>query len=138
MLLVVDVNVIYSALMKRGNSLLVFESNKMSNKFGFIAPEFVAFELDTKIGKILSKSKLTLDELNESLSLIKEQITFIPSSEFIDKLPEAIELNFKDSPYLALALKFDCSIFSGDKGLKEQTKVKVLSPRELLDISGIE
>ena len=138
MLLVVDVNVIYSALMKRGNSLLVFESNKMSNKFGFIAPEFAAFELDTKIGKILSKSKLTLDELNESLSLIKEQITFIPSSEFIDKLPEAIELNFKDSPYLALAMKLDCPIFSGDKGLKEQTKVKILSPRELLDMSGIE
>lgn|SRR3989338_9636316 len=138
MLLVVDVNVIYSALMKRGNSLIVFEANKISNKFEFISPEFVTFELDNKIGKILSKSKLTLDELNEALLLIKEQITFIPSSDFLDKLPEAIELNLKDSPYLALALEFDCPIFSGDKGLKEQSKVKVLPQKELLDMLGIE
>ena len=138
MLLVVDVNVIVSALMKKGNSLLVFEANKISNEFEFIAPEFVASELDTKIGKILSKSKLSIDELNEVLVLIKEQITFVPFSEFIDNLPEALEINSKDSPYLALAMKYDCGIFSGDKELKEQTKVKVLSPRDLLDILGIE
>src|SRR3989338_4179662 len=138
MLLVVGVNVFYSALMKRGNSLIVFEANKLLNKFEFIAPEFLSYELDKKMAELLSETNLSQNELSDTLSFIKEQITFVPYSEFLDKLPGAIELNFKDAPYLALALKYDCGIFSGDKGLKEQTKVKVLSPRELLNLLGIE
>jgi len=37
-------------------------------------------------------------------------------------------------PYLALALKFECPIFSGDRTLKRLTPVKVLSPREVLKL----
>src|SRR3990167_8095333 len=107
MLLVVDVNVIYSALMKRGNSLIVFEANKLLNKFEFIAPEFLSYELDKKMAELLSETNLSQNELSDTLSFIKEQITFVPYSEFLDKLPGAIELNFKDAPYLALALKYD-------------------------------
>ncbi|MBI2045525.1 hypothetical protein HYT23_05705 [Candidatus Pacearchaeota archaeon] len=134
MLLVVDVNVVFSALVKKGNSFEVFENNKLFNKFEFIAPEFMASELDKKRDRLLSKTHLSKDELNDSLEFIKKQITFIPSSEFLEKLSEVLELNLKDAPYLALALKYNCGIFSGDKGLKKQTKVKILSPRELLDI----
>jgi predicted nucleic acid-binding protein len=57
----------------------------------------------------------------------------IPFTMFSDKLKEAMDLNFKDSPYLALAMTYNCPIFSGDKGLKKQKKVSVFSPRELLD-----
>ena len=138
MLFVVDVNAVFSALINKGNSFTVFEINKLFDKFEFVSPEFMLFELDSIMDKLLKLTNLSEEELSKTLSFIKEQITFIPFSEFIDKLPEAIELNFKDSPYLALAIKLDCPIFSGDKGLKEQTKVKILSPRELLDMSGIE
>ena len=134
MLLVVDANVVFSALIRRGNPFKVFEANNIFKRFEFTAPEFLFEEIDKKFNKILSKTHLSSQELSETLSFIKEQIEFIPSTESLDKFPEAKELNFKDSPYLALALNLNCPIFSGDKGLKEQTKVKVLSPRELLDI----
>ncbi|MBI2449247.1 hypothetical protein HYV49_03035 [Candidatus Pacearchaeota archaeon] len=134
MLLVVDVNVVFSALIRRGNCFEIFEANKLFNKFEFIAPEFMTSELDKKIDKIRLETQFSQDELEKMLSFIKKQIVPISASEFIDKLPEALEINSKDAPYLALAIKFSCPIFSGDKELKEQTKVKVLSPRELLDI----
>lgn len=139
MLLVVDVNVVFSALVNKGKSFEVFEANNIFNVFGFIAPEFLFSELGKRIDKLLSQSKLTKEELSEVFSFIKKEINLIPFSEFSDKLPEAIKLNFKDSPYLALALKLNCPILSGDKGLKEQTKIKILSPSEaLLIIYGSE
>ena len=134
MLLVVDVNVVFSALVNKGKSFEVFESNKIFIVFEFIAPEFLFSELGKRIDKLLSQSKLTKEELSEVFSFIKKEINLIPFSEFSDKLPEAMKLNFKDSPYLALALKLNCPILSGDKGLKEQTKVKILSPSESLSI----
>lgn len=134
MLLVVDANVVFSALVKRGNSFEVFEKNRLFKKFDFIAPEFMFTELENKRERLKEETKLSEKEIEDVLSLIKDQITSISSSDFTDKLPEAFALNFKDAPYLALALKMNCPVFSGDKGLKEQTKVRVLSPRELLNM----
>lgn len=138
MLLVVDANVVFSALVNKGNSFKVFECNKKLRRFEFIAPELLFSEMQNRTGKLLSVTKLTEEELFDVFLFIKKQIKLISFSNFSDRLPEAIELNLKDSPYLALALKFNCPIFSGDKGLKKQDAVKVFSPRELLDILGIE
>ena len=138
MLLVLDVNVLFSALINKGNSFKVFEHNKKLRRFEFIAPKFLFSELQNKTDKLLSVTKLTKEELFDAFLFIKKQIKFISFSNFSDRLPEAIELNFKDSPYLALALKFNCPIFSGDKGLKKQGIVEVFSPRQLLDILGVE
>jgi len=49
------------------------------------------------------------------MDFIKNQIEFIPYSEFNNKLEETIKINYKDSLYLALAMKLNCPIFSGDK-----------------------
>ncbi|MBI2043771.1 PIN domain-containing protein [Candidatus Pacearchaeota archaeon] len=133
MLIVVDVNVIFSALVNRGNSFEIFEKNKLFRKFEFVSPEFMFSELDSKMTRILNETKLPKRDVLEILSFIKEQIVVVHSSEFADKLQEAFKLNFKDAPYLALALKLKCPIFSGDKGLKKQNRVRIISPRELLD-----
>ena len=137
MRLVVDVNVVFSALVNKGESSKVFEVNKQMRRLEFIAPEFLLTELQQNIDKLQKMTRLTKEEITASFLFITEQITFIPSSIFLDKLPEAMQLNFDDSPYLALALTYKCPIFSGDKGLKKQTKVEILSPREVLDMLGI-
>ena len=134
MLLVIDANVIFSALVNKGNVFKIFELNKTLNMFEFVMPEYLFKELVNKIDILLLQSKLSKEEIAEIFSFIKKQINPLSSLSFLDKLFEAIELNSKDSPYLALALKLDCGIFSGDKGLKKQSKVKVFSPRELLDM----
>src|SRR3989344_2039249 len=134
MLLVVDVNVIFSALVNKGESFRVFEINPILKKFEFIVPEFLFSEIGKRMDKLLLQTKLTKEQLAESFSFIKEQLKPISYSEFIDKIPEAAKINIKDAHYLALASKFKCCIFSGDKGLKKQTLIKIYSPREILNI----
>ena len=136
MLLVVDFNAVFSALVAKGTTLDVFIRNDKLRKFNFISPEFVLEETSGHKNKLLSFTKLSDEEFNKFFSMIKSQIEIIHSSEFLEKLPEAIKLDKKDSPYLALALKKGCPIFSGDKRLRLQTKVRVYSPKDLLNILG--
>jgi predicted nucleic acid-binding protein len=65
-----------------------------------------------------------------------EEINIVPAEEFKEFVPKAEKMlsgHIKDVPYLALALKLECPIFSGDKVLKRLSPVRVFSPRELLD-----
>jgi len=132
MLFVVDANVVISSLIKKGTTFTVFKYNAFIKHCEFIAPEFLLSEINME--KIQLLTKLSKEDIEKIFSLITEQIEVIPFSKFSDKLPAAMNINFKDSPYIALALTYKCPIFSGDKGLKRQTKVEIFSPRELLDL----
>ena len=137
MKLVVDANVVFSALVKKGIAFSVFLLNSLSKKFEFIAPEYLWIEIDSKKEKILKYSGLSREELEELISFLKREIEIIPSSEFLEFIPRAenfLKGHEKDTPYLALALAFDCAIFSGDEKLKGLSPVPVYSPRELLNI----
>ncbi|MBI2449827.1 hypothetical protein HYV49_06050 [Candidatus Pacearchaeota archaeon] len=134
--IVVDVNVILSSLLGEGHSFEVFALNYLFDKFEFVAPEFIFVEFNKHKDEISRRSKFNSDEFNYVLDLIKEQISIIPSSEFNKFIPEAekiLEKHKKDVQYLALALKLDCNIFSGDKILKKLLPDKVIIPREMLE-----
>ena len=136
MYLVVDPNVIISALITKGNSSEVFSLNFILEKFVLIAPNFLIIELGNHTEKIMKKTRLSQDAIKETLELVLSQITFISEEEFKDKRDEAkriLQKHEKDSPYLALALAFNCKIFSGDKTLKTIIPDKVVTPKELLD-----
>lgn len=134
MRVVVDANAVFSALIRKGKPFEVFSANKIFNAFELVAPEFLFSEIGKRMDKILAETELTKEELAELLTFIKGEVSLISHYQFSDKLPEAMRLNFKDSPYLALALKLNSPILSGDKGLKKQAKVKILSPAEALAI----
>jgi len=133
---VVDANVVISSLINKGISFSVFVLNSILNKFGLFAPEFLLEEVKKHKAKILRLTKLSEQEFEEAYQFLIDELTFIPAEEFLQFLPKAKKLapHFKDSPYLALALKLNCPILSGDKGLKKQTGVKVLSPSEALSL----
>ncbi len=136
MLLVVDINVVFSALISHGDSSRVFMLNALNKKFKFIAPEFLFVEAGKHTAEIAERSALPLKEAQKDIELIIKQIKFIPEKQYIDKLREAREIlkkHEKDVPYLALALKFNCNIFSGDKVLKSIIPNKVNNPKELLE-----
>ncbi len=134
MLVVVDANTVFSALIRRGKPFEVFKANKIFNAFEFVAPEFLFSEIGKRMDKIVAETELAEEELAELLAFVKGEVSLISLYQFADKLPEAMQLNFKDSPYLALALKLNCPILSGDKGLKKQAKVKILAPAKALTI----
>jgi len=138
MKVVADVNIVLSSLLTKGNSSKVFNLNYIFSKFDFISPDFILEELAKHKEEFFKRTKLSEYEFNETIEFLLEQITIVPRSEFSDFLQKAREMlpnHLKDIQYLALALRFNCPIFSGDKTLKEllsSSNIKVFPPREML------
>ena len=135
MKIVVDVNVVFSSLLSKGNSLTVFELNSVFDRLDLVAPEFLLMELEEHREEFLKRSKLPKEEFDDVLWFVLGQINFILKSEFSKSIPKAKKLSskhLKDVQYVALALELSCPIFSGDKSLKEISGVEVLNPKELL------
>jgi|SRR3989344_3760497 len=136
MYLVVDPNVVISAVIKKGNISEIFSINSIIKKFDLIAPNFLVLEFGKNTRKIMEKTHFSEELMKEEVEFVFSQITFISDEEYKDKLAEAKEIlkgHEKDIPYLALALAFNCKIFSGDKILKSLISDKVKTPKELLE-----
>ena len=85
----------------------------------------------------MKESKYSKEEFEEILLFLKGEIEVVPEKVFLEFFPKAKEIlgeDEKDAPYLALALAYNCKIFSGDKRLKKKIPELVITPRELLDI----
>jgi len=130
MKLVVDANVLFSALIKQEITAELL----LDLSLNLYAPEFILEEFEKHKQEILSKTKRTEDEFDDIFNIIKEIINIIPVEEFENYLNEArkISPDSDDVIYFALALKLKCSIWSNDKKLKEQIKVRIYSTEELM------
>ena len=133
MLVVVDANTVFSALLSKGRTFGVFLANNIFGSFEFIAPEFLFFELGKHFDEIVSRSKLSQEELAEVFKFIKGEIDFIPFEEFNRYTEEADKIapHAKDDPYFALALSFNAAIWSDEKAFKKQSRVKVFATSDL-------
>ena len=70
------------------------------------------------------------------MEVLERKIKLIPLEEiepFI-KIAEKTCPDKKDAHYFALALKLNCGIWSNDKQLKSQDKVKIYSTGDILHI----
>ncbi|MFZ2071311.1 MAG: PIN domain-containing protein [Halobacteriota archaeon] len=136
MLLVVDANVLFSAIIARGKTCdLIF-----CEWLQLIVPEFLFMELEEHKEEIIAKSSLSEDDFVEFVNSLKERIDVIPRQEFERFLQEAnrISPDPDDTEYFALALKFGAVLWSNEKRLKKQPKVTVFSTSDLISfLSGI-
>jgi len=134
--LVIDANIVFSALIKDDSltGKIIF-----SDRFSLFFPEDGLIELNKYESYILKKrsnykQKLSYDYL---LSCIFEVVEVVPSKYYEDKIKEAYEImkniDEKDTPYVSLALKLNCPIWSNDTDLKKQNKIKVYNTKELLE-----
>ena len=130
MILIVDANVLFSALIKRGITYKIIFSDKLK----LITPDFVIEEYTEHKKEILNKSGLNEKGLELLFEILKGQIEIISSHDFVEKIDEAeaISPDQNDVHYFALALKFNFPIWSNDKELKKQNKVKVFDTEEVL------
>ena len=129
MILIVDANVLFSALMK--NSLtaeLIFEEDLLLSTPEFIITEFFKYE-----DLILKRTHRTKEEFIQIMHMLKDIITVVPKEDYAKFIEEAEKFSpdKKDVLYLALALKLKCGVWSNDKKLKTQDKVKVYSTEEV-------
>ena len=136
MLLVIDANVIFAALIARGGTFRVFATNKILRKFRFITPEYLFIEIREHFDEIMDKTKLSQEELEVVFDFVEEQIEIIPFEEFEDMYDKAnkVSPDIDDVPYFALALKMNCGIWSNDKELKKQDIVKIYSTEDVIQM----
>lgn len=131
MKLIVDANILFSALIKDGLTAELLISDKLQ----LFAPEFLFTEYNKYKDLILRKTHRNEEEFNNFLEILKDQIFIVPKKEIMPFMDEAdkISPDPKDTVYFALAIALKSNIWSNDKKLKQgQTKINVFSTQELL------
>ena len=132
MILVVDANILFAALIK--NSLtaeLMFNSDFQLYTCEFIIDEFFKYEKE-----IIKKTHRTREEFITVMHQLKDIITIIPKEEYSKQMIEAANFSPdpKDTMYFALAMKLNASIWSNDDRLKEQDKVIIYKTSDLMKL----
>lgn len=139
MFLVIDANILFSFFNPESSRRLVIKS---CSKLGFklISPDFAFEELLKDKEKIKKYSKIGELEFIILFSLLEKMIESIGKLQYNGFIPKSKELapHIKDVLYFALALHFNCPIWSDEKSFKKQSKVKVYNTSELLKEIGLE
>ncbi len=135
MKVVVDANVVISILMAKGSKHKLFFSNELE----LLSPDIVLFEIGKYWKDISERSRLSERELDIEFSTVREQINVIPSGRLLEWIKKGAEVSPDpdDAEYFALALKFNCLIWSEDRLLAKQHVVEVLNTRDLLKKLGL-
>lgn len=133
MILVVDANILFAALIKSGTTRHLL----LISDYQLFVPEFSIQEFRKHLPELQKKTNLSEEKLNEILDELIEisDIKIVAFEEFKNKKDSAekISPDINDTAYFALALHLNCSIWSNDKALKKQSKVKIITTKELID-----
>ncbi len=131
--LIIDANILMSALIS--TSGLTFEL-VFNDGIKLFAPEFLLEEVEKHRTEIVTKAEISEAEFGLFFTILSSRILFVPGNEFEEFMNKANEIapDKNDAEYLALAQKMNCALWSNDKKLKEQTKIKVYSTNELKDV----
>ena len=128
--LVIDANILFSVLIKKGKTEeIIFEED-----LHLFAPEFIFEEFSKYEGLIRDKTERNKGEFERLMDILKKRIKTICNEEtemYIKKAKE-ISPDEKDVDYIALALKLRCALWSNDKELKKQKEALVYSTEDLV------
>jgi predicted nucleic acid-binding protein len=107
----------------------------MDQGLDLFAPEFALEEINKYKKEILEKTNLTEKEFSSLRKELAIAICFVPLEEYKQTLKQALVASpdENDLDFFALALKMNCSLWSNDKILKQQNKIKVLNTKEVLE-----
>jgi predicted nucleic acid-binding protein len=130
MKLVVDTNIIISALIKDGiNRKILF-----SPFIDFITPDYSLEEILKYERVICKKANLDHNGFKKILNIIFGKISIIPKREYLDKLNRAKTMikDLDDTPFIALnlATKAD-GIWSNDEHFKTRKDLMIFRTKEL-------
>jgi len=133
--LIVNTNIVFRALIKgsRVRAILLNPNHQ------FYIPDHAMGEVEKHLHLIIQKTGLAEEEIRLALSLLLTNIQIIPSENILAKWNEAEEIigsiDEDDIPFMAASLSITCDgIWSDDKDLTKQRKVKVWSTEEMMSI----
>ncbi|MDD5162774.1 MAG: PIN domain-containing protein [Candidatus ainarchaeum sp.] len=132
MQLVADTNILVASLLRKGDTRKLL----FSKVFELFAPESITLEILAHKEEFKQKGSMTESEFETALALELENVTILPVEEYGLLKQKALELCPKghedDWPFIALALKINCALWTQDSALKKQSQVKVFNTTELL------
>ncbi|MDP3444518.1 MAG: PIN domain-containing protein [Ignavibacteria bacterium] len=140
MKVIVDTNIVFSAILNSQSWIgqILLHSDK---SIKFYSPRFLQVEIQNHLQKIKKLTKLSDSEVSELIAILYTKIHFI-SEEFIPKETLQIadeltkDIDFDDVLFVALAIHFNCKLWTGDKVLMNSLKLKgfhrFISSQELL------
>jgi len=130
--LVIDANILFSVLIKKGKTEeIIFEED-----LHLFAPEFIFEEFSKYEGLIRDKTERNKGEFERLMDILKKKIKTTSNEETQPYIKKAKEMSpdKNDADYIALALKLRCPLWSNDKELKKQKEVLVYSTEDLVKI----
>lgn len=134
MKLVIDANVLFASFIKNNLTRAIM----LKKPFSFYSPDYLVDEFFEHLEELVDKTKISPRTLKGKVKelLRLSDIKLVEKRDFEDYLEKAEKITFDsdDVVYIALALKLNCAIWSNDKRLKEQNKVKVYSTEDLIDL----
>ena len=132
MRLVVDSNILFSALIKDSfTRRLIFHIDAELLTIAFSHKEIMKYKL-----QIIKKSNMPEEKLEEIFKQLKDRLITIDENLFSNKMKQANEImgaiDPNDTPFIAAALATGADIWSDDKHFEQQNKVKVWKTKDLI------
>ncbi|MFH1256872.1 MAG: PIN domain-containing protein [Candidatus Diapherotrites archaeon] len=131
--LIADTNALLSALLKDNLSRKIF----LNPKVKLSSPQHMNEEVNRHAEELAKRIGITQKEFVHAFELLLEKsgLEIIAEKQYESLKPMALELcpegHKDDWPFLALALKQNCALWSNDKALKKQSTIEVHSTFEL-------
>ena len=134
MILIVDANIIISALIRDSKSRELL----ITTSLNLYSPDTLLESIEKHKNEFIEKSGLTNEEFETLLNFLLENIIIIKQEEYASKLELSKEImkdiDIEDANYIALALLIvNDGIWSDDKHFKQQDKIKIYTTNELVD-----
>ena len=131
--IVVDTNILISALIRNSTTRKIM----IESDCKFYYPEMSLHEIRNYKALILDKSGMNEVEYDELLNRMLKYVTLITDEQIRPKLKDAkmgfANIDPDDVVFLAAALAIDnCMIWSEDKDLEKQNRIKILKTRDML------
>lgn len=140
MRIVVDSNILFSFFWKDSTFSELCERKELQ----LISSEYALEEIKNYKEEIMKKAKISNEEFNKRRLELVGRIDFIPLGDYMSEFNNIKKLaeKFKDKhdeilqdiDFLALALKLGLPLWTHDKLLKEQDKIKILTTKDIIDI----
>ncbi len=132
--IVIDTNIFISALIKEGfiRKILV------NSKHNFLFPEYEFIEIKNNKDEIIRKSGLSEIELINLMGQLLKYVKIVRNSRIIQYRTKAREImsniDEDDAIFVAVALAFNCPIWSEDKHFQKQKEIKIFTTKEIIEI----
>ena len=144
MILVVDTNIIFSAILTPEGTISDLLLNSSDN-FDFFSPNTIVGELEKHHQKLLKISRYSEKDLNFLKRILLKKLEIIDLESISPMTWEkAIELvknvDESDAPFVALSMELDAALWTGDKNLTKGMIEKgvdwILNTNDVKEIRG--